>query len=115
MPSTGKVLTSVFWDAKGIVFIDYLKKDKAINREYYANLLRQLRKAIMSKRPGKLTKGAPFYQNNAPAHKPVVAMSTVHDFEFKLIGHPPYYPDLASSNYFCFPGMKTSGWKPTTK
>ena len=54
--STGKVMTSVFWEAKGIVFIDYFQKGKTINGEYYAKLLRELRQAIKSKRPGKLTK-----------------------------------------------------------
>ena len=47
VPLAGKVMASVFWDAKDIVFIDYLQKDKTINEEYYANLLRQLRKATL--------------------------------------------------------------------
>ena len=51
----GKVMTSVFWDAKAIVFINYLQKGHTINGEYYANLPRQLRKAVKSKRPGKMT------------------------------------------------------------
>jgi hypothetical protein len=29
----------VFWDAEGILFIDYLEKHKTITREYYSNLL----------------------------------------------------------------------------
>ena len=32
--SARKVMASVFWDAKGIVFIDYFQKDKTINGEY---------------------------------------------------------------------------------
>ena len=48
----GKAMASVFWDAKGIAFIDYLQKGRTINGEYYANLLRELRQAIKSKRPG---------------------------------------------------------------
>ena len=55
--SAGKVIASIFWDAKGIEFIDYLQKGKTINGEYYAKLLRELRQAIKSKRLGKLTKG----------------------------------------------------------
>jgi histone-lysine N-methyltransferase SETMAR len=39
VPSAGKVTASVFWDAEGILFIDYLEKGKAITREYYSNLL----------------------------------------------------------------------------
>jgi hypothetical protein len=32
----------VFWDAEGILFIDYLEKGKTITREYYSNLLTRL-------------------------------------------------------------------------
>ena len=75
-------MASVFWDAKCIVLIDYLQKGKTINGEYYANLLRQLRKAIKSKRPGKLTEGVLLHQDNALAYKSMVAMSSVHDYGF---------------------------------
>ena len=106
VPSTEKVMASVFWDAKGIVFINYLQKSKTINGEYYAKLLRELRQAIKSKRPGKLTKGVLLHQDNASAHKSLVAMSAVHDCGFELIDHPPYSPDLAPSDYFLFPNLK---------
>jgi hypothetical protein len=32
----------VFWDAEGIVFIDYLEKDKKITEKYYSTLLTRL-------------------------------------------------------------------------
>ena len=99
-------MASVFWDAKGIVFIDYLEKGRTINGEYYADLLKQLRKEIKAKRPGKLTKGVLFHQDNALAHKSVIAMASLHDCFFKLLDHPPYSPDLAPSDYFLFPNMK---------
>ena len=38
--SAGKVMASVFWDAKGILFVDYLPKGQTINGEYNASLLR---------------------------------------------------------------------------
>ena len=105
-------MASVFWDAKSIVFIDYLQKGKTINGEYYAELLRELRQAIKSKRPGKLTKGVLLHQDNAPAHKYLVAMSAVHDCGFELIDHPSYSPDLAPSDYFLFPKLKKHlAWK----
>jgi len=46
VPSAGKVMASVFWDAEGILFIDYLEKGKTITREYYSNLLTRLDKKI---------------------------------------------------------------------
>jgi hypothetical protein len=32
VPSAGKVMASVFWDAEGILFIDYLEKGKTVTR-----------------------------------------------------------------------------------
>jgi hypothetical protein len=48
--SAGKVMASVFWDVRGIIFIDYLQIRKTINSEYYANLLRRLSDEIKKKR-----------------------------------------------------------------
>ena len=47
-----------------------------------------------------------FHQDNAPAHKSVVAMAAVCDCGFELVDHPPCSPDLASSDYILFPNMK---------
>ena len=37
VPSTGKFMETIFWDARGIFVIDYLNKEKTINSEYYEN------------------------------------------------------------------------------
>ena len=38
--SANKIMATVFWDAHGIILIDYLKKEKkTMNGEYYGNLL----------------------------------------------------------------------------
>ena len=42
VPSAGKIMASVFWDAEGILFIDYLEKGKTISGEYYSYLLTRL-------------------------------------------------------------------------
>ena len=55
VPSAGKVMASVFWDADGILLIDYLQKGKMINCIYYASLLTQLQEKIKIKHRGKFT------------------------------------------------------------
>jgi len=50
VPSAGKVMASVFWDAKGILFIDYLEKGKTITGKYYSHLLTRLDKKKKSVR-----------------------------------------------------------------
>lgn len=91
-------MASVFWDGKGIV--DYLQKD--INGEYYANLLRQLQKAM----PRKISERVLFHQDNAPAHKTLVSMAAMRNCGFELVDDPPDSPDLAPSDYHLFPNMK---------
>ena len=50
VPSARKVLASVFWDAEGILFINYLENGNTITGEYYSNLLTKLdKKKIMRK------------------------------------------------------------------
>ena len=55
-PSAGKVMATVFWDAKGVILLDFLPKRNTITGVYYANLLDQLRAAISEKHRGKLSK-----------------------------------------------------------
>ena len=40
-PSAGKVMATVFWDAKGVIMLDFLPKRSTITGVYYANLLDQ--------------------------------------------------------------------------
>ena len=65
--SAGKVMATVFWDAKGVIMLD-LPKRSTITGVYYENLLDQLRTAIHEKRRGKLSKGALLQQDKASPH-----------------------------------------------
>ena len=38
-PSAGKVMATVFWDAQGVIMLDFLAKESTITGAYYANLL----------------------------------------------------------------------------
>ena len=49
--SAGKVMATVFWDALGSIFIDYLEKGQTINSDYYMALLERLKDEITKKRP----------------------------------------------------------------
>ena len=67
-PSAGKVMATVFWDAKGVIMLDFLSKRSTITGKYNANLLDQLRTAIRKKCQGKLSKGVLLQQDNASPH-----------------------------------------------
>jgi hypothetical protein len=37
--SAGRIMTAVFWDSKGIIYLDFLTGQKTINAQYYSTLL----------------------------------------------------------------------------
>ena len=76
-PSAGKVMATVFWDAKGVIMLDFLPKRSTITGVYYANLLDHLRTAIREKHRGKLSKGVLLQQDNARVPTCKVAMDAV--------------------------------------
>lgn len=104
--SAGKVLASVFWDAKGIIFIDYLEDGRTINADYYVALLDRLNEDLKKKRKVTQRKTILFLHDNAPAHKSYKATTKLEQLGYELILHPPYSPDLAPSDYYLFPNLK---------
>ena len=98
-PPAGKVMATVFWDAKSVIMLDVLPKRSTITGVYYANLPDQLRTATREKRRGKFSKGVLLQQDNARVHTCKVAMDDVERNGYKLIPHPAYSPALAPSSY----------------
>ena len=99
-------MATVFWDAKGVIMLDFLPKRSTITGVYYANLLDQLRIAIREKRRGKFSKSVLLQQDNARVHTCKVAMDAVERNGYELIPHPAYSPDLAPSDFFLFQKLK---------
>ena len=99
-------MASVFWDMHGILLIDFLSKGQTINSDYYIALLDRLEDAIKKKRPHMAKKKSLRQQNNAPVHKRMKTMVKLNDLRFKLLPHPPYSPDLASSHFYLFADLK---------
>lgn len=104
--SAGKVLASVFWDARGILFIDFVEKGEAFNAEYYMSLLDRVSVEIGRKRPDMQDKRVLFHQDNAPFRKSMKTMVKLNALGFELLPHQPYSPDLSPSDYWLFATFK---------
>ena len=99
-------MAPVFWDAHGILFIDYFEQAKTINSDYYMALLNRLRVEIKKKRSHMKKKKVLFHQDNAPCHKSMKTMVKLNELRFELLLHPPYSVDLAPSDYCLFTNLK---------
>jgi histone-lysine N-methyltransferase SETMAR len=104
VPSAVKLMALVFWDAKGILFIDYLEKGKTTG-EYYSNLLTRLDEKIVRKGPVCRRKTSSFIRTMHPPTS-VLAIGKLRDLHYELLEHPPYSPDLAPSDFCLFPKLK---------
>ena len=71
-------MASIFWDAHGILFIDYLLKGKTINSDYYMALLDRLSAEIKKKLPHMQKKKVLFNQANAPCLKSMKTLTQVY-------------------------------------
>ncbi|QQP49556.1 Uncharacterized protein FKW44_010266, partial [Caligus rogercresseyi] len=63
--SANKVMATVFWDARGVIHIDYLQKGRTMNGEYYTSLLDRFNEDLKKKRPHLAKKKVLFHQDNA--------------------------------------------------
>lgn len=66
--SAGKVMASIFWEAKEVLLMDNLEKGHSVTAAHYTDLLRELWEKVKKIWCGKLTGGVLFHQDKAPAH-----------------------------------------------
>lgn len=106
-PSAGKLMLTVFWDARGPVLEHYGERGTTINSVRYSEMLTdRLKPAIRSKRRGLLSEGVVLLHDNARPHTAVHTAETLQKLKFKVLDHPPYSPDLAPSDYHLFGPLK---------
>ena len=53
MPSAAKVMGTVFWDAEGLILVEFLERGQIITAARYVQTLHKLRRALHDKRPGR--------------------------------------------------------------
>lgn len=111
--SARKIMATVFWDAQGVILVDFLERGQTINSERYCETLKKLRRAIQNKRRGKLSEKVLFFHDNARPHTANRTQTLLDGFGWEVFNHPPYSPDLAPSDYHLFPAMKT--WLATQR
>ncbi|UYV77400.1 CSNK1A1 [Cordylochernes scorpioides] len=105
--SNVKVLLTIFFDCSGVVHHEFLPQGRTVNKEYYLQVMGNLREAIRQKRPDLWkNKNWLLHYDNAPAH----TLLLVRDFLAKnntlMMPQPPYSPDLAPCDFFLFPKLK---------
>ena len=98
-----KAMMIVFFDIRGVIYIDWVPEDQTVNQVYYKNVLTTLHECVQRRRPD-MWKNASWilHHDNAPSVKRYLAKNNIPVTE-----HPPYSPDLAPCDFFLFPKIKS--------
>ena len=114
--SVKKMMATVFWDSRGVILVEFLPCGESVNAVRYCESLEHLREAIRRKRPGLLTSGVVLLHDNATPHTSVKTVEWLQKYNWEILEHPAYSPDLAPSDYHLFGPLKRelSGKRFTT-
>jgi len=68
----------------------------------------KLKDIMKEKCRGKVNKVVLFLHDNVLAPRALATQKKLAYLGFQCLNHPPYSPDLATSDYHLFPGLKKS-------
>jgi histone-lysine N-methyltransferase SETMAR len=104
--SAGKVLTTIFWDWKGVLLVDFLHERHTVNAAYYCQLLDNVKAAYKTKRRGQPIRNVILLHDNGRPHTAVLTRDKLKEFHWETLQHPHYSPDLSPSDYHLFGPLK---------
>jgi len=103
--STRKVMCTMFWDRKGILFVDFLPQGSTINTGVCCNTLQKLHLMIQNKRRVMFSRGVVMIHDNTHPH--TAMQNLIPTFCWEQFDHPPYSPDLAPSDFHLLLHLKS--------
>ena len=95
-----KVMLSVWWDYKGIIWHEVLPTGTTITGELYSTQLERVAREHRTKRPEQ--QKVLLLHDNARPHVAKVVSRKIEQLGWQVLPHPPYSPDLAPTDYHLF-------------
>lgn len=104
-----KVMLSIWWCTRGVVYYELLPEGQTVNGELYAQQLTKVHESLVNKWPALVNRSKIIYQHdNARPHVARIVKNKLSELQWEVIPHPPYSPDLAPSDYHLFLSMANS-------
>ena len=101
-----KTMLCVWWDQKGVIYYELLKPGETVNTERYRQMI-NLNQALCEKRSKyqKRQYKMILLHDNAPSHTAKLVKEMIEAFDWEILSHAAYSPDLAPSDYHLFASM----------
>jgi len=99
-------MLTIFWDARGVLYVEFLTKGSKVNSDRYCANLQSLKQHICRIRPERNT--FLLHHDNARPHCSAQTQDAMTSLKFTVVPHTPYNPDLALSDIWLFPKLKNT-------
>ena len=105
--STLKLLMIPFFDRTSMIYMHWVPTGQTVNKEYYVEVLREIRKRFRRKRPALFKSDQwHFHQDNTSVHNSIHVTDYLTKMGINTVPQPPYSPDLAPCDFWLFPKLK---------
>jgi len=102
-----KVMLYVWWNYEGMVYFDLLEYGRTVNSELYKNQLTKIHEKLQSCYPSLANRKRVILQHdNARPHVSKTITQKFNEWEWELLPHSSYSPDIAQSDYHLFRSME---------
>lgn len=103
-----KVLLCIWWDMQGVLYYELLQPGQTVTAQRYSQQLRRLKEELIKKRPLVASKQNKviLLHDNARPHVALQTRETLMEFQWEVLQHPAYSPDVAPSDYHLFRSMQ---------
>ena len=102
--------TNLWWSLfyrTGMIYMHRVPTGQTVNKEYYAEVLREFRKRSLWERPALFKSGQWYFQqDNVPVHNSILVIDYFTKMGIKTVPYPPYSPDLAPCDFWLFPKLR---------
>ena len=103
VPSAVKMMGTVFWDAEGLILVEFLERGQTITAARYVQTLHKLLRALRDKRRGR---NIIILHDNARPHAARLTSEAIAKMGWDVLPHPSCSPDVAPSDYHLFGFIK---------
>ena len=99
----------IWLDWKEVLYYELLPENQTINSNKYCSQLDQL-KAALNEKCSELANGKHilFHQDNTRLHVSLMTRQKLLQLGWEVLIHPPYSPDIASSDFHLFRSLQNS-------
>ena len=94
------------YDCKGVIMTDRVPSGTTVTAAYYCQFLLKLRRKMHANRPDLLENSVLILHDNAQPHLGKDVHELLDRYNWEVLSHPPYNPDMSPLDFDLFPKLK---------